>query len=121
MNLLRWRSFACKLGLSVFALSCFTILALAAGKSASNHATQAADVRIDNFTFHSTALTVPVGTQVTWTNRDDIPHTVVSENKLFKSQALDTDDRFSFTFTHRGTYHYFCSLHPRMTAEVIVK
>ena len=81
-----------------------------------------AEVKIDNFTFTPASLTVPVGTEVTWTNRDDIPHTVVSDDKsTFKSKPLDTDDKFSYTFTKEGTYNYFCSIHPKMTAKVIVK
>jgi plastocyanin len=84
---------------------------------------QATEVKIDNFSFGPAELTVPVGTTVTWTNRDDIPHTVVSsdEPKAFKSKVLDTDEKFSFTFTKAGTYPYFCSIHPKMTAKVIVQ
>ena len=82
---------------------------------------EATDVKIDNFSFGPAALTVPVGTTVTWTNRDDIPHTVVSTDGAFKSKVLDTDDKFSFTFPKAGTYPYFCSIHPKMTAKVIVQ
>jgi plastocyanin len=81
----------------------------------------AAAVKIDNFSFGPQELTVAAGAKVTWTNRDDIPHTVTSTNDLFKSKALDTDDQFSFTFDRPGTYEYFCSLHPKMTGKVIVK
>jgi plastocyanin len=85
-------------------------------------AAQEADVvTIDNFTFGPPALTVAVGTTVKWVNRDDIPHTVVEQNKTFRSKALDTDDAYSFTFSTVGTYDYFCSLHPHMTAKVIVR
>src|SRR5882762_11086735 len=76
------------------------------------------EVKIDNFSFGPAELTVAVGTTVTWTNVDDIPHTVVSDDKVFKSKALDTDEKFSFTFDKPGTYPYFCSLHPKMTAKV---
>lgn len=79
------------------------------------------EVKIDNFSFGPTVLTVPVGTTVVWTNRDDIPHTVVSTDGVFKSRALDTDDQFSFTFTKAGNYDYFCSLHPKMTGKVVVQ
>ena len=79
------------------------------------------EVKIDNFTFKDQTITVPTGTQVTWVNRDDIPHTVVSDDKLFKSKALDTDEKFAYTFSQPGTYKYFCSIHPKMTAEVVVK
>lgn len=70
-------------------------------------------VKIDNFTFVPQRLTVKEGTTVTWSNGDDIPHTVVSATKAFKSKALDTDDKFSFTFTTAGVYEYFCSLQPQ--------
>jgi plastocyanin len=79
------------------------------------------EVRIDNFSFAPATVTVAAGTQVTWVNRDDIPHTVVSTANVFKSKALDTDDKFSYTFTKAGTYPYFCSLHPKMTGKVVVQ
>ncbi len=79
------------------------------------------EVKIDNFSFMPQTLTVPVGTKVTWVNKDDIPHTVTSDEKLFASHALDTDDKFSFTFTAPGTNDYFCSMHPKMTGKIIVK
>ena len=77
-------------------------------------------VTIDNFTFSPAELTVKVGTTVTWTNHDDIPHTVVSAGK-FRSKAMDTDNSFSFTFTDAGEYKYFCSLHPHMTVTIKVE
>jgi plastocyanin len=80
-----------------------------------------AAVQIDNFVFGPQSIKVPVGTTVTWTNRDDIPHTVVSTDGLFKSKALDTDDKFTFMPTKPGTYKYYCSIHPKMTAEVVVE
>ena len=79
-----------------------------------------AEVKVDNFSFGPASLTVAVGTTVTWTNRDDIPHTVVSTDKVFKSKVLDTDEKFSFTFDKAGTYPYFCSVHPKMTGSVVV-
>jgi len=81
----------------------------------------ATEVRIDNFSFGPAELTVRVGTTVKWTNRDDIPHTVVSTDKVFKSKVLDTDETFSFTFSAAGTYPYFCSIHPKMTGQVVVQ
>ena len=77
-------------------------------------------VHIDNFVFEPAQLTVKVGTTVTWTNRDDIPHTVVCAGK-FRSKTMDTDGTFSFTFTAPGEYKYFCSLHPHMTGAVKVE
>src|SRR5260370_2897804 len=81
-----------------------------------------AEVKIDNFSFGPATLTVAVGTTVTWTNRDDIPHTVVSADdpKAFKSKVLDTDEKFSYTFAKAGTYPYYCSIHPKMTGKVVV-
>ena len=80
-----------------------------------------ADVKIDNFSFGPQTITVGVGTTVTWTNRDDIPHTVVSTDGVFKSKVRDTDEKFSYTFTKAGTYPYFCSVHPKMTGTVVVR
>ena len=78
-------------------------------------------VKIDNFSLAPATLEIKTGTKVTWTNADDIPHTVVSNDKIFKSKVLDTDEKFSFTFDKPGTYPYFCSLHPKMTAKVVVQ
>jgi plastocyanin len=84
--------------------------------------TPGAAVTIANFAFDPAELTVPVGTEVTWTNQDDVPHTVTSDDKTtFASPGLDTGDTFKFRFTKPGTYGYFCSIHPMMTAKVIVK
>ncbi len=80
-----------------------------------------AQVTIDNFTFTPPVLTVAVGTRVTWTNHDDIPHTVTSADKTsFASALLDTGDQFRHRFTAAGTYLYFCALHPFMTGRIIV-
>jgi len=79
------------------------------------------EVKIDNFSFGPQTVTVTVGTKVTWINKDDIPHTVTSDSKLFASRALDTDDKFSFTFKSPGTNNYYCSMHPKMTGKIIVK
>ena len=81
----------------------------------------AAEVKIDNFSFEPQTLSVAVGTTVTWTNRDDIPHTVVSTDGVFKSKVRDTDETFSYTFTKAGTYSYYCSVHPKMTGQVVVQ
>jgi plastocyanin len=78
-------------------------------------------IKIDNFSFTPATVTIPAGTTVRWTNRDDIPHTIVSDDKMFKSKALDTDEQFTYTFTKPGTYSYFCGLHPKMTAKVVVQ
>jgi plastocyanin len=88
------------------------------GEQAAANGTQ---VVVDNFSFAPPTATVPVGTTVTWTNRDDIPHNVVSPEQKFKSRVLDTDEMFSHTFDVAGTYKYYCSIHPRMTGQIVVR
>jgi plastocyanin len=80
-------------------------------------------VKIDNFSFSPAQITVAPGTKVTWSNQDDMPHTVTDAGtpRAFKSPALDTGDAFSYMFVTPGTYHYFCSLHPHMQGTVVVK
>lgn len=78
-------------------------------------------VQIKNFAFAPAALTITAGTTVTWTNVDEDPHSVVSTTKAFRSAALDTNGKYSFTFTKPGDFAYFCSLHPHMTAKITVK
>src|SRR5260221_10375801 len=79
-------------------------------------------VEINNFDFSPMSLTVRPGTKVTWTNHDDIPHTVVSADDpaQFKSPPLDTDDAYSFVFAKPGTYKYFCSVHPQMVGIIVL-
>ena len=79
------------------------------------------EAKIDNFAFTPQTITVKAGDTVTWTNRDDIPHTVTSSTGAFRSKALDTDDTFAFTFATPGTYKYFCALHPHMTGSIVVE
>ena len=80
-------------------------------------------VDINEMKFLPTEITVPVGTEVEWDNKDESPHTVVAIDaaKTFKSDALDTGDSFKFTFSKPGTYKYFCTLHPLMVGTVVVK
>ena len=111
----------CILGFMTAALMLFVTLAVAPRLSANPQQGATAEVKIDNFSFGPATLTVAPGTTVTWVNHDDIPHTVVSTDSVFKSKVLDTDEKFSFTFTKAGTYPYFCSIHPKMTASVVVK
>jgi amicyanin len=79
------------------------------------------EVKINNFIFAPSTLTVPAGTPVTWTNRDDIPHNVVNADKTIKSKVLDKDEKFTFTFARPGTYSYVCTLHPGMKGTVVVQ
>ena len=94
--------------------------ALTAAATAPSRAAET-EVRIDNFIFDPPRVMVKTGMTVKWLNVDDIPHTVASGTKAFKSKALDTRDQFSFTFTTPGVYEYFCSLHPHMTGTIVVE
>ena len=95
---------------------------LAAGVLFVRAADSSNTVSIDNFTFAPKTLTVKLGTTVTWTNHDDIPHGIASSDNAFKkSAALDTDDSYSFTFTAPGTYQYFCYIHPHMVGTIAVE
>jgi plastocyanin len=95
---------------------------LAGGVLVARAQTPATAVSIHNFTFNPQTVTVKAGTTVTWTNKDDIPHGIAATNNAFKrSQALDTDDSYSFTFTTPGTYQYFCYVHPHMTGTIVVE
>jgi plastocyanin len=79
-----------------------------------------ATVTIDNFSFSPETLMIKTGTKVTFVNHDDIPHNVMSVDKVFRSKALDTDDSYEFTFATAGTFDYFCGLHPHMQAKIVV-
>jgi plastocyanin len=109
----------------VAAVVCAGFLFVGAGKmnsQATHVPATIVEVKIDNFMFAPMDLTLAPGTTVRWINRDDIPHTVVSEDKTtFKSKAMDTDESFSYTFRQPGTYTYFCSIHPKMVAKIVVK
>ena len=80
----------------------------------------AVDIAVKGFAFSPQNLKIAPGTTVTWTNRDDEPHIIVSGEAKFRSDALDTGDKFSFTFVTPGTYTYFCTLHPQMTGAIEV-
>ena len=91
------------------------------GVAAAPAAAGKAEVKIDNFSFSPAALTVKAGTQITWTNGDDIPLTVVSNGPVFKSKVLGTGEKFTFTASKPGTYSYSCSIHSNMTGKVVVE
>ena len=105
----------------VAAILAATVFAAAATLPAASARAPETEVKIDNFAFAPQRIVVQAGTTVTWINADDAPHTVASSTKVFKSGALDTEDKFSFTFTTPGTYEYFCSLHPHMTGTIVVE
>lgn len=105
----------------VSAILAATVVALCLALPLRPAAAEEVTVSIDNFTFSPAEVTIVPGTTVTWVNNDDIPHSVVDKKLSFRSKALDTEDRFSFTFTNAGDYDYFCSLHPHMVGKIIVK
>lgn len=105
----------------VLLVSVLAYAALAGQTQAQETKPSAVEVKIDNFTFSPAELRVKAGTQVTWINKDDIPHNIVSEDKSFKSKVMDTDERFTFTAATPGTYPYFCGIHPHMRGKLIVE
>jgi plastocyanin len=118
------KNIVCGAGLAATVMIVMVLLSAGLPRATANTqqaAATTAEVKIDNFSFGPAALTVAAGTTVTWTNRDDIPHTVVSTENVFKSKVLDTDEKFSYTFAKAGTYPYFCSIHPKMTGTVVVQ
>jgi 3',5'-cyclic-AMP phosphodiesterase len=78
------------------------------------------EVVVDSRRFNPAITAVPAGTTVTWTNRDSVPHSIVSAERHFTSPVLDADQRFSRRFDVPGTYTYFCSLDPQMTGQIVV-
>jgi plastocyanin len=105
------------LGLAAIVVTAF---ALAAGTRPRLAMAIGAAVKIDNRSFDPENISIAAGATVTWTNNDDVPH-VVASDEMFKSKALHTDDHFSFTFTKPGTYNYYCAIHPQMTAKIVVQ
>jgi len=114
--MLKLRSLTIALGTLTLVLVIALRSAPATGPSA-----QATDIKVDNFTFSPETLTVSVNSNVTWTNKDDVPHVIASTDGLFRSKGLDTDDHYSFKFTKPGTYNYFCAIHPKMTGKIVVQ
>jgi plastocyanin len=105
-------------------LSSMSLALLLGGVVSLQSSAQTADknqVTIKDFMFMPNALTVKAGSTVTWVNLDDEPHTVVSDTKMFRSGALDTKESFSFKFAEPGTYHFTCSIHPRMVGTIVVQ
>ena len=113
--MLRARSFAQAAGVLALAF------ALTAAPSFAGDAAASTIVMAKDFMFAPTSLTIKSGSTVTWTNKDDEPHTVVSDAGLFRSAAMDTNESFSYKFDRPGTYHYACSIHPRMVGTIVVQ
>lgn len=105
----------------MFALGAMVGLLFAGIVAASPAQADEVEVSVDNFTYNPQQITVKAGTTVVWINHDDIPHTVTSKTGVFRSKALDSDDKFSFTFSTPGTFPYFCALHPHMTGSIVVE
>jgi plastocyanin len=99
----------------------FLGVAMSAAPIAAQSAPTPTIVLASDFMFSPASLTVQAGSSVTWTNKDDEPHTVVSDSGLFRSGALDTGESFSFKFDKPGTYRYTCSIHPRMVGTILVQ
>jgi plastocyanin len=121
---LNMKRFLMILGTGALVVALVTGLAILAGgqtPAAAPPPAAAVAIEIHNFAFAPATITVPVGAQVTWTNKDESGHNVVSSDKTIKSQVLDTDEKFTFTFTQPGTYSYICTLHPRMKGTVVVQ
>ena len=97
------------------------LLAMASVRSLPAETPDATVIVAHEFMFAPTSITVKTGSTVTWTNKDEEPHTIVSDTGLFRSGAIDTDESFSFRFDNPGTYHYACSIHPRMVGTIVVQ
>jgi amicyanin len=102
-------------------LAIAVVLSAGSPSAMANDQASAPSVKIDNFSFGPQALTVAVGATVTWTNRDDIPHTAINTNREINSKMMNTNKKFSYTFTKAGTYAYYCTIHPKMTGTVVVQ
>jgi plastocyanin len=105
----------------VLSLALAAVLVIHPTRAKSEAAASPMEIRVDNFTFGPDTLTVPVNSTVTWVNKDDVPHVITSNDGLFKSKALDTDDKYSYTFSKAGTYAYYCSIHPKMVGKIVVQ
>jgi len=110
-----------KAALLLGALGATAALVAIVPRAPSAGAANPAAIQIDNFHYSPAMLVVAPGTTVTWTNDDDSPHSVREKDGKFKSAALDTDDKFSQTFSAPGEFEYFCSIHPYMTGKIVVK
>ena len=100
------------LGITIF-LTCLT--------SAPATPAGAPQIAMKDFKFAPLTLTVKAGTAVTWVNKDNEPHTVVSDTGAFRSNAIDTNETFVVTFDKPGTYRFLCTIHPKMMGTIAVK
>ena len=114
MTFVRNRSLMAALGVAALCVGAMASLANAGSSDT-------AQIVIKDFMFMPMSLTVKAGSAVTWANKDDEPHTVVSDTGLFRSGAVDTDETFTFKFDKPGTYHFTCSIHPQMVGTIVVE
>jgi plastocyanin len=98
----------------------FLAFALLAALAIDAGATETPSVQIRKFAFMPKEITIAPGTKIVWTNHDETPHTIIASDGTFVSKAMDTDDRFEYTFATAGDFSYFCTLHPYMTGIVHV-
>ena len=78
-------------------------------------------IDISKFAFEPMEVTVAPGTKIIWTNKDETPHTVTSQDRTFTSKAMDTDDTYEYTFNREGNFDYYCTVHPFMSGIVHVR
>lgn len=111
-----------KIAVLLCGITGFSVMAVAGEmKDTGNSGAGQNKIEIKDFAFNPQTITVKSGEKITWINRDEEPHTVVSVEKQFKkSTALDTDQQFTITAGAPGTYTYFCSVHPKMTGTIVV-
>jgi plastocyanin len=114
MTLRRSRAF-------LLAVSVVALCLAAAGRPSNAAPPDNTQIVIQDFMFTPNSLTVKAGSTVIWVNKDDEPHSVVSDTGLFRSGAVDTNETFSFKFDKPGTYHFTCAIHPRMVGTIIVQ
>ena len=108
-------------GSAVLALAVCTAFVMPAILVAAAAPASTVDINIAKFAYGPKEITVAPGTKIVWTNHDQTPHTVTSNDKSFASKGLDTDDKFEHTFTGEGDFSYICTLHPYMTGVVHVR
>jgi plastocyanin len=109
-----------RISLFAAALGALPVAAAFAG-DATPVAAPPAQIEIRNMHFNPPTLTIAAGTTVTWVNKDENPHTVTDRGLAFRSAALDTGDKFSYTFASAGEFNYFCTIHPMMVGRIIVR
>jgi plastocyanin len=101
------------------------VLCVSTSSSNAGEASSGAKVTVKLFQFQPAELEVKAGTTVTWTNEDDIGHTITSGNPEKKDGRFDMrlagkGSIYGFTFTQPGTYSYFCDRHQSMQGRIRV-